>query len=124
MGRQENKIATFIHIMSNSLETNFCQDKKMSAVKIGWITNLRTTNNPISFFTDEIGCPTRVIPRAKSAVGAAAPANISNKRVGVLGILISRVNAENPNNTDNSSGFRTIERITFFKDFSRELEFD
>ena len=117
MGRQENKIATFIQIMSNSLKTNFCQDKKISAVKIGWITNLRMTSKPNSFFTDEIGCPIKVTPRAKSAVGAAAPANISNKRVGAFGIFIPRVNAENPSNTDNNSGLRTIERNTFFNDF-------
>ena len=86
--------------------------------------NLSSTIEPISCFVDDKDCPINVTPNAKSAVGAAAPANISSKREGVVGSFIPMANVKNPRITESNNGFHNKERITFFKDFVKEFDFD
>ena len=80
-------MATLIHSLSAISKPKKGHDRKIIAVNIGCRKSLKITKNPNSNLTDKIGWPTKVIPNANSAVGAAAPASSSRRRVGIFGYL-------------------------------------
>ena len=68
--------ATLIHISGIGVSSVAGQKINKLKTKIGWITNLVIVKKVISPISLADGFSTKLMPRAKSAVGAAAPAKI------------------------------------------------